>query len=712
MDFFKKLFASPAGWGVGTFLGVGLGALLMLDISAVFRLEKIGLGRLGGFGDRLGRRMQYLSYDLLFAKRPMRIPPEGVVVYLDDDSHEKLNQPYNAPWDRSWHARLLERLKEDGARAAVFDIVFRDPGPDPQKDQHLAKAMKEFGKVILAADWVAMEEKLRATTGHGATGSKTILPHEMFLEQAAGVGTAEMSPSPDLFVRQHFPGSPHDLISSLSWTAAEFLGAEITKQEKLKFKPRWVNYYGPPDRLEHISFFKAVSTNESVRVEDSERVARGFFRDKIVFIGAKIVTYGSGERKDEYRSPYALWTEGVTGAKHYMPGVEIQATVTLNLLRGDWLTRVPYLTDLWLVLVSGLVFGFGITKLRPLYAAAVAIISMMAIYYTAYYFFAEKRLWFSWFIIAGVQIPAASLWSLVFNSISLYVQGKLMEQSLGMYVSPKRVKQLKNNPAILKPGAEKQEVSILFSDIANFTSMSEGMDSDQLANLMNDYFEITVGKCLHPTNGTVVKFIGDAIFAIWNAPEPQPDHAELACRGGLLLRDSSSSFTFGKGGLVVRTRIGLHCGVANVGNFGSSNRVDYTALGENINLASRMEGLNKHLGTDLLITGDIYARVRDKFVTRCCGQFQLKGFEKAVEVHELLGTSDTAETSRVWREAYADALKHLQAKDFDAAEAGFRCTIEMRSNDGPANFLLKQIQELRTHPPDGEWTGVIELKEK
>jgi adenylate cyclase len=702
---FKKLFSAPKGWGVGVALGVGLGALLMLDIGAVFRLDKIGLGRLGGFGDRLGRRLQQMSYDLLFGPRPVTIPDEAVVVYMDEKSHLELRQPFDKAWSRSLHARLLDRMREDGAKAVVFDVVFADHFTNTVEDLDFARAIKENGKVILAADWVREGEDRKAGA-ITASGSTTILPQEILLENAAGVGTSETLPSPDLYVRQHFPGAPDALISSLSWTAAEFLGAEVTKRPELKFKQRWVNYYGPPLTLPRVSFWKSITTNAE------ERLKPGTFRNKIVFVGAGMITAFSGERKDEYRSPYAIWTEGVIGQKFYMPGVEIQATVMLNLMRGDWLTRVPYLTDLWVVLLSGLVFGFALPKFRPVPAAIVALASMTVVFFIAYYYFSSELTWFSWFVIAGVQIPVAALWSIVFNSISLYVQGRLMEQSLSMYVSPQQVKKLKKNPAILKPGAEKQQLSILFSDIANFTAMSEGMDSDELADMMNSYFEITVNRCIHPTQGTVVKFIGDAIFAIWNAPEPQSTHQELACRGALLLRDSASKFTFGKSGKTVRTRIGLHCGVANVGNFGSSNRVDYTALGENINLASRMEGLNKYLGTDLLITSDLYSGVQDRFVTRKCGRFQLKGFEKEVEVHELLSESDQAEASKAWREAYAEALQAFENRDFEAAETGFHCVLKLHSEDGPAKFFLKHISEVRAHPPEGEWTGAVELKEK
>ena len=160
----------------------------------------------------------------------------------------------------------------------------------------------------------------------------------------------------------------------------------------------------------------------------------------------------------------------------------------------------------------------------------------------------------------------------------------------------------------------------------------------------------------------------------------------------------------------LRTRIGVHTGVANVGNFGSASRFDYTALGENINLASRMEGLNKHLGTDILITGQTQKGASENVTTRFAGHFRLKGFEKAVAVYELLGLRDQAEPTLAWRATFEQALKEFSQENFDAAERGFRCTLEMRPGDGPATFYLRQIAELRLHPPAPAWTGFFRLR--
>ena len=692
----RKFFQSSIGGLIGAALAISIGAILAKT--------------------PLGKGLVRTSYDLFFEPRPIVSPDEVIIVYMDDDSHDILNQSYIQPWDRALHAKVVNRLKEWGAKAIVFDIVFSDPWMgDPQVDQQMAQALSGFGRVVLGADYVP--------TLQGQTAARQINPpFDPYLEAVeieGNIGNVELFTDDDFVVRQLLPGESDDFVSSLGWATAELVGSDVTKKsteemdpeafapgpDNSKFEERWFNYYGPPRSLPDISYYR-VATDDPL-----DQASPDLFKDKIVYIGAHIITYLQGQRKDEYRSPFSFWVTQ-KDKDVFMPGVEIQATAFLNLLRGDWLTRLPRNTEATMIIVFGLLFGYGITLLRPFYAALVSFGTAGCIVAGCYWIFASKLMWFPWAIVAFAQVPIGFSWSVLFNSINLYVQKRLMEQSLSMYVSPSRVKQIAKNPKVLQPGAEKQELSILFSDIANFTNMSEGMDSDKLANLMNNYFETTVGHCIHPTHGTVVKFIGDAIFAIWNAPEEQEDHRELACRGALLLRDSASKFTQEDSRLTIRTRIGLHCGVANVGNFGSSTRVDYTALGENINLAARMESLNKHVGTDLLITGEIYSTVRDLFVTRFCGNLQLKGFEKAVEVHELLGTTDQAQESEEWRNSYAEALQHFQNRDFDAAEAGFHKTLEIRPKDGPSQFVLRHIEELRVDPPGNGWNGVIELKEK
>ena len=642
-----------------------------------------------------GKALLHASYDLPFVLRPVERPDEVVMVYLDDESHAQLNQPTTAPWDRIFHTRLLDRLTAEGARAVVFDIIFDSPATN---DALFAAAIKRNSHVILAADYVP-------SGAEGAEGMRPVRATDALLDAQAGWGISQLDARPDFLVRRHYHGpvNAEPVIYSESWAAAKLIGAPVATGPDRRLVERWVNYYGPPGILPHVGIG---------RVLQPEGVAAGFFSNKVVFVGAYLNTFFSGERKDEFLNPYTTTTKSDTGRPAFMSGVEVHATQFLNLLRGDWLTRSSWIAELLGLILLGCAAGYGLVQLRPHHAILIAGTVVVALAAINYLTFTRLHFWFPW-LVGLVQLAVALAWAIGFNSIQLYVQKKLLERTLAFYLSPKLVKKFASDRDImkkfLKPGAEKQIITILFSDIASFTTISEGLDSDDLAHHMNRYFEQAVAGCIHATDGTVVKYIGDAIFAFWNAPDDQIDHKLRACHAALRFRDQEPQYMNGK---LLITRIGLHTGEANVGNFGSTERVDYTALGENINLASRMEGLNKYLGTIVLATGETCAAVADRIVTRPCGRFRLKGFEKAVEVHEIIDPIERAETTRAWRDAFAEALKEFQAARFDAAGKRFRHVLDLHPDDGPATFFLHRIEELRDEPPPAGWQGEIELKEK
>jgi adenylate cyclase len=380
----------------------------------------------------------------------------------------------------------------------------------------------------------------------------------------------------------------------------------------------------------------------------------------------------------------------------------------LNLIRGDWLRRPLEWVELLVMAIIGIVFGFGLVRLRPFAATGVALVGVGVIIGAAHLLFSKWLTWFPWLILV-IQVVVAHAWSVLFNSVQFYVQKRIMENTLSMYLSPKLVKKFARDPRLLKPGAEKQTLTIVFTDIEDFTSLSQGMDSDKLAEFMNRYFHIIVGDCIHPADGTVVKYIGDAVFAFWNAPEAQDDHALRACDAALRMRKMGEMKMRGK---TVRTRVGIHTGEANVGNFGSLERVDYTALGENVNLASRLEGLNKFVGTDCLISGETRSAIGDRLVMRRLGLFTLKGFDKSVEVFEIVGLPETAESTRKWREAFAEALGAYEGGHFELAAMAFRGVLDLKPGDGPTEFYLGRLDDLSKEPLEGDWTGVTLLREK
>ena len=523
-----------------------------------------------------GRWCLQRSYDLPFIVRPVEIPQEVRMVYLNDEAHKQLDQPQGLPWDRGIHARLVERLTAEKARAVVFDIVFSGASTNPAADDHLARAIRENGRVILTADYVP--------AAHGrAEGYTLIQPYAPLLTAAAGWGVTQVKADDDFEVREHYHGplAEKTPVLSESWAAAALCGAPVTLHAEERLRSRWVNYYGPPASLEAVGIHQAIL---------ADGVAPGYFSNKVIFVGSYLATFFSGQRKDEFKNPYTVLLKDAPVRVAFMPGAEVHATMFLNLLRGDWLTRSPALAELLGVLLVGLCFGYGLVRVRPLFAALTALLAMLVLTALACFAFMQWHFWFPWLVLVA-QVFVAMNYAVIFNSVQLYVQKKLYEQTLSLYVSPKLVKRFAANPEkaqrFLQPGAEKQTVTVVFTDIANFTSISEGMDSDDLCHHMNKYFQQAVSNCIHPTDGTVVKYIGDAIFAFWNAPEAQVDHALRACRAALSFQDLPVQEMNGR---PLITRIGLHTGVANVGNFGSTERVDYTALGENINLAARMEG--------------------------------------------------------------------------------------------------------------------------
>lgn len=654
--------------------GGGLGGLLLALAGVLLLVTNAGEAVRNG------------SYDLSFLARPPQPTEDVVVIELGQDSYERLGQsPEN--FDRSLHADLIRRLKADGAKWIVFDIGLFDERPHQAAgNQRLADAIREAGNVVLGAE--LHERDLRG----GALRQPT-MPRDLFRDGAATTGLFSVARDGDYAVRQIHPGSPS--LPALAWRAAELAGAPVTKISGAREQPRWLNYYAarPCEKFPLV----AVLSNE---------LPAGFtFRDKAVFVGSGRASGYTGEEKEEFRTPW------LSSGREWILGVEIHALTFANLTRGDWLRRWPAPLEFFLVAVTGLLLGLGVSRWRPLTATALALGMAAVVTAGSLALAARFNIWFPWLIIAGLQVPVALGWSYFLHSMRAYVEGKVLQSSLELYLSPAQVRQILKTPALLKPGAEQKTVSILFSDIAGFSKISERMDPDDLVKLLNQYYETAI-SCVHQTGGTVMNLIGDAIFAIWNAPQEQEDHQTRACRAALLLNEALVRFESDSRSLPLHTRVGLHTGVVCVGNIGSSKRFDYTAIGESVNMASRLEGLNKQLGTNILATREIQKTAGDRLVSRLVGHFKFKGFDQVVEVHELVGTQEIEEATRVWRQSFAAALSRFQRKAFDEAEAGFRKTLELRPADGPSQFYLERLHYLKNHPLPADWFGEVDLREK
>jgi two-component system cell cycle sensor histidine kinase/response regulator CckA len=383
----------------------------LLAMGLVFLLALLGV-LLRHSESPLGDGLVRKSYDVLQQWRGA--PADGlhdspvVIVYLDLNSFNLLNQDPTAPWSRQLHAELLRKLTAAQAKAVVFDIVFSAPGADPAGDDALAAAMRENGRTILAGE--ASVKISHATTGNSEWVHASTIdpPWERFVAAAAGWGVASHIVDDDYGVRRYVAGGfGPEQQPSLTWSVAQMLRLPIAAEPNamVRANGRHLRYYGPPLAIPHVSYAEALSTNG---------VPQNFFRNKIVFIGARPLTEFFRGRQDEFRSPFHSW-----GNKElFTPGVEVHATEMLNLVRGDFLQRSSVAAELLgILLVAAL--GAGLLLLRPVSGAVVACCGAVIIALTAVVAFGQGG-WVPWLIPVGVQIPVALGGSILFHSLEWY----------------------------------------------------------------------------------------------------------------------------------------------------------------------------------------------------------------------------------------------------------------------------------------------------
>lgn len=372
---------------------------LRSGISGAILTVAVGLllwGAPWGEGDeRLGDLWLRASYDLPVLVSPGVRPGDVTIINMDEEAHQALGQTWGQMWDRSLHARFLEQLREDQCKLVVFDVWLADPGPPgtEEADAALARALKEHGHVVLAAE-ILNREDLPSGDHPGLVGSTVRPPHDRFRD-AVGTnwGLVRVEREGDGAIRRHYPGN--DLSPSLAWAAATMANAPVITNGGDRFAERWMRYYGPYGTLDNLSYHLALEKPP------------GFFRDKIVFIGGKPRTRFVGEEVDEFRTPFT-WRYG-----EYASGVEVEATMFLNLLRGDWLKRMSPGMELALLIFLGGLFGFGLGLVRPGLSGLIAVAAFVAVAFAAVVLFRKTGTWFSWMIIGGAQIPCAWIWSAV-----------------------------------------------------------------------------------------------------------------------------------------------------------------------------------------------------------------------------------------------------------------------------------------------------------
>ena len=633
------------------------------------------------FGEPLTR----LSYNLPFILRSNLDTDKVILVYLDEQSAKQLHQPIDDVWNRALHVPLLDRLTQDNARLVFYDIVFDQPAADPAADVAFADSIRRNGKVILGATLDKIERM-------GGVSRKTVTaPTKPLRKAAAEWGILAFDPvDPDYGVREIFLGT--SLIPSATWKAAQVLGAGITRESRETAGKCWVNYYGPRDTFPSINFAQAL---------DPEGLPTGYFKDKIVLIGGRSTAGSLAVGRDEFATPYS------TSSHQFSPGLEIHATILLNLLRGEWLTRMPANREEALLLFFGILAG-SLSLFRPFVATLLAVIISMAIACGASWLAWQQRTWFAWVVPAAVQMPFGLIWAIGSQYLLESRRRRELRNAFGFYLSPQMADKIANSDFNLRPGGEIVEATVLFTDLENFTTLSEDLAPNEVSAILIAYFEQTT-RCILEKKGTIIKYIGDAVMAAWGAPVDEPAHAIRAAEAACDLGAFSEIEVRGR---KLRTRIGVNSGKVLAGNLGSSFRLDYTMIGDTTNLASRLESLNKYLGTQILISQAVTEQLNHQFITRRLGEFRVAGKSHSVTIHELLGRGQAGSEQRRWIDAFEAGLNAFRAAKFsESADFMNRARQFRGGSDGPAEFYLRKIAILQGQDLKN-WHGIIEFSEK
>jgi len=627
-----------------------------------------------------------LSYDLPFLWRTTLDTHDITLIYLDEYSAKQLNQPLDDVWNRALHVRLLDRLTQKKARLVFYDIVFDAPAPDPAADAAFAESIHTNGKVILGA---ALDIVQRL----GSVSEERVLaPTKVLRKAAAGYGIVAFRPvDPDYGVRQMYLRGT-SVVPTATWSAAQALGAKITHESRETIGPLWINYYGPRDTFPSVNIAQALDPNGT---------PPGYFKDRIVMVGPRSAVGYLGFGKDEFATPYSRWN------RQFSPGLEVHATILLNLLRSEWLTRMAPNQEAALIVFIGVLAG-SLAFFRPLMATLLAAIISVGIACGACWLVWNQRTWFSWLIPAAVQMPLGLAWAVGSQYLLESRRRKELRRAFGFYLSPQMADKIANSDFDLRPGGRIVDATVIFTDLENFTTLSEELDPTEVSAILIAYFEQTT-RCILEKRGTIIKYIGDAVMAAWGAPIIQSAHAVSAVEAACDLRGLTQIEVRGK---KLRTRIGINSGKVLAGNLGSSFRFDYTMIGDTTNFASRLESLNKYLGTQILISEAVRERLDGKFSTRRLGEFRVAGKVHSVAIHELLGRGEARSVDQAWIDAFETGLDHFRAGRFsEAADLMNRARQLRGGSDGPAEFYLRKIAILRNEGLKN-WDGIIELSEK
>ncbi|MBI1907409.1 MAG: adenylate/guanylate cyclase domain-containing protein [Rhodocyclales bacterium] len=631
------------------------------------------------------RGVELSLYDLLLRHTaPNRVDLPVTIIGIDEESFATIGLAW--PWPRSLHARVVDTLREAGAAVVVFDVVFAEPGA-PLDDAAFATAIERFGAVVLAAD-VAYSE----------TGSTRqwlrVDPLARFIEAGAVAGLASVELDRDGAMRR-VPGAAESMWrQTLKAFDARYPGVVESHAAEANAH---IRYLGPPHTFPYIPYHRLLDPDHKLSAN-----WRDALRDNIVLIGRNLnaSTEVGSAQTDMFHTPF--FSDG----RELMPGVEIQANLIASLIEGRAIREASRASTLATALLIALAAIAGMRRWRLLPATLLGAGLIAAALALQTLLFAHTS---QWLPLGGAVLAVL----LVYLSqggqaylVALRQRGEIT-RAFGMYLAPALVEQIAAHPEQLKLGGERRELTLLFTDLAGFTEIAESMEVEQVAALLNRHLsEMTAIVMAH--GGTVDKFIGDAIMAFWNAPLEMPDPELRAVNAAIAMQARMRALhdeTLARHGVALSMRIGVHRGPCIVGNLGGDNRFDFTAVGDAVNLASRLEGVNKVYGTTILLSETVAEAVSATTPLREIDTLRVKGKQQGIKVY-------TPCIDPALSHASAEALALYRAGDWTSARDAWRQAAAQWPDDPVAATFVARLEQMANNGWPLDWDGVTTLDSK
>jgi adenylate cyclase len=695
------------------------------------------------------QRLELATLDYRFQTRGPRLFPAGssnvVIVQISEDSFKAL--PDKFPWPRSYYAHLVRNLRRAGARAVGIDLIFNDRDSYSQaNDDSLRAAIRQSEIVVLAGKGeleranvriVSAEENFNNIffTVDSSLGYVDIRAdvdgiyrfyNTYWVKELMG-GREARIPSFGFAVLNRFFHYPPLTVPTRRQDDFVYAGRTVPKYDPGSFL---VNYYGPNNTFPYINIEDVLDDETFQTVDEIETgeqintfsdpggyLYNGTFTNKIVLVGITIPEY-----KDLF--PVSI-ARGLQRGDNQMYGVEIHANAIENILRNDFLRRESPPLEIASVWFFSMVTVLVISRLKESKTKKTVFIEIQCACFAA----AE----IAFVGVAGVVLFNTQNYVLTVVSPSLAVIGGyfattayhfiserrqrlLIKSMFSTYVNPSVVDQLIANPERLRLGGQREELTVLFSDIEGFTSISEELESEVLVALLNDYLS-KMAKVILRNTGTLDKYVGDAIVAFWGAPIPQQDHALRACMAALQMQEvlaAMNNLWAQQQKPIFRTRIGINTGEMVVGNMGGAEKVNYTVIGDSVNLASRLEGANKQYGTGIMVSQRTYELVKQKILGRNLDRIVVKGRSEPVTICELIQLRDrpVAGDLEKFLQLYAGAHVLYLQRQWAAAIKKLEEALAIRPNDRPTKLYIERARLYQTQPPPKKWDGVFIMKTK